>query len=508
MKFPVTRKRQTQLLFAISAFTLGVSCGQSDSSPAPPRPDVVVILVDTLRSDRLGCYGYPRPTSPVIDSLAEGGVLFEDNTAQSPWTLPSTVSVFQGRYLTNYRDRLDEQFPSMTELFKDAGYATVGLVANCAVDEEQGFARGFDHFDVCDCWEDGDKTRGIDRDIQELREVMRQPVGEVLSQGSPGERPPLFLYIHAYDPHSPYFFHEDLEAELPIREALGVEPADYWQTTIGERGPESPTGKADGWSRAFSNLIADRGNYDQEVRYFDAGLGSLLEDLRELGVSEDAVFALVADHGEGLWDHVSNESTENLAKLKPNKFFYKLHGGNGYQPVMATPFLMWGETLPKGLRVTEPVQNIDLLPTLLELARIEAPSGLHGRSLSAHWEEGQTEAWREFAYCYGSHTISIRHGTSGYKLILPNGPHSERTGKPVELFNIREDPHERDNLAEREPEKLAWLVQTFGEWMETYSMESTMSGGHEAQNSRSREKLAEKLRALGYTSVETGLEEN
>ena len=184
--------------------------GCSAAVEPPSRPDVVLFVVDTLRADRLGCYGYERDTSPTLDALAAGGVVFEDVTAQSPWTLPSMVSLFQGRYLTNYRDSLQDDVVSLPETFQRAGYRTIGVVANCLVDEGQGFARGFDSFRIVDCWEDEERKIKSRRDVQLMRELLREPAREALAAGPDGARAPVFVYVHAFDPHDPYLPHDEL----------------------------------------------------------------------------------------------------------------------------------------------------------------------------------------------------------------------------------------------------------------------------------------------------------
>ena len=496
---PATRSARAASALALA---LAAACGGAPAE-APRRPDVVLVVVDTLRADRLSCYDYPRETSPVLDGLAEEGVLFRDVTAQWPWTLPSMVTIFQGRYLTNYRDRLDESAPSLTELFKDAGYRTIGIVANCAVDDGQGFTRGFDHFDVNDCWEDEDKKVEVNRDIRAIRELLQDPVREALATDERGERPPLFLYLHAYDPHSPYSPHAEFDDVLPRDQVPAVQPEGWWQATLAERGGTPPRPNQ-GWARQLADLTEERARYDQEVRWFDEGLGEILSDLERFGIDEDAVYAFVADHGEGLWEHVTSDSDESLRELAPRKFFYQLHGGNGYQQVMATPFVMWGGGLPTGLRVDAPVENIDLIPTLLDLTAIEAPPGLHGRSLLPLFDGDTPEDWREFVHCYGSHHISLRHVESGWKLILPHGARSEALGKVPELYNVIDDPLERRDRAADEPERLSWLVAECGAWMDAYPTASTMKGKMSELNAEAREKLAEKLRALGYTELETG----
>ena len=465
-------------------------------------PDVVLVVADTLRSDRLSCYGYERETSPVIDSLAAQGVLFEDVTAQWPWTLPSMVSMFQGQYITDYRDELDPTAPNLVQQFRDAGYRTVGIVSNCLVDGDQGFDRGFDHFDCIPCFEDGEQKRPMRRDVRALRAAMVAQVEEALKLDDEGERQPLFLYLHANDPHSPYHAHPAFDSSLPLDGAADVRLSSWWTETLTERGPLPPQGRVD-WAIELDALERERACYDQEVRYLDLGIGDILKDLRRLGLGEDAVHALVADHGEGLWEHVANDPPERHGTPSPRHFFYQLHGGNGYQPVMATPFLLWGGNLPRGLRVSAAVENVDLFPTLLELANIAPPGELDGRSL-VPLTRGAPASWRDYVYCYGSHNIAIRDVASGLKLIVPSGKSLEN-GRECELYDLNLDPDERVNLASQRPEVVKDLVGAYARWVQANPTVSSLAGPAEVQRSEARKALAGMLRDLGYTEIETGL---
>lgn len=478
-----------------AAMLLVTGCGSE--APAVEYPDVVLICCDTLRNDRLSCYGYPRATSPVIDEFAASGVLCEDVTCQWPWTLPSMVSMFQGQYITAYRDALNESTPVLPELFQQAGYRTVGIVANCIVDDSQGFDRGFDHFDCLSCWNAEGKEDPSARDIVEVQRLVRESVAELLAEE---DRPPLFLFVHAYDPHDPYSAHSEFNQDLPPRDALGVEPEGYWESTLAERQPEPAGGDR---ARALKDMSLSRGRYDQEVRYFDRGVGEMLADLRTRGLGDDTLFALVSDHGEGLWDNLSNEPQAKFAKLPPKRFFYRIHGANGYQSVTETPFVLWGGAVPRGVRLTQAVENVDLFPTLLELADIAPPAGLDGRSLVPLFR-GAAVPWREYAYCYGSQAASIRHVESGYKLIVHHGISIEN-GRDLELYDLNADPHERTNLAEREPERLKSLIETYQRWLADHPAVSTTSErGAAEQSDAARELLDKKLKSLGYTDSETG----
>jgi len=405
--------------------------------------------------------------------------------------------MFQGQYITAYRDALNEETPVLPELFQRAGYRTVGIVANCIVDESQGFNRGFDDFDCVSCWNDEGEEDPSARDIAGVRRLVRESVAEFLAEE---DRPPLFLFVHAYDPHDPYAAHAEFNEELPPRDALEVEPEDYWESMLDEYQPESVVEDRD---RALKDMNLARGRYDQEVRYFDRGVGRMVSELRTLGLSQDALFALVSDHGEGLWDNLSNEPEDKFAKLPPKRFFYRIHGANGYQSVTETPFVIWGGDVPRGVRLTQAVENVDLLPTLLELADIAPPAGLDGRSLVPLWS-GKSPTWREYVYCYGSQAASVRHVESGFKLIVHHGISIEN-GRDLELYDLKNDPNERTNLAEDEPERLASLIEQYKSWLaENPAVSTTSERGAADQSKKARKLLDKKLKSLGYTNSETG----
>jgi arylsulfatase len=484
------------LLCALALF-LGSGC--SVEEPTPQRPDVLLVVCDTLRADHLGCYGYPRPTSPVIDQLAAEGALFEDTTSQWPWTLPSMVSMFQGRYITAYRDKMEPGVPTLPELFQAAGYRTVGVVGNCLVDESQGFDLGFDQFDCVSCFGEDGKQKNASREMQLMNTLVLEHMLKALALDENGERPPVFLFVHAFDPHDPYTSHPEYMKELPLT-AQANAPVEFWHEQLAKLKPEIDLADH---KDELDLLVAARGRYDQEIRYFDRGLGELRDQLEQIGFATDAVGALVSDHGEGLWEHLRNNREEALRTFPARRLFYQIHGGNGYQPVMATPFVLWGRGVVTGKRFAKGVENVDLVPTLLELADIAPPEGLDGRSLVPLMNGSATE-WREYVYCFGSHAISLRHVESSYKLIIPSG-RSIDSGRGFELYKLNDDPNERVNLVSQQPERLASMLEQYAQWMQANPTAlSTAASQHVEQNAADAERLKAKLKSLGYTGLETG----
>lgn len=468
------------------------------------RPDVVFVLIDTLRADRLGCYGYPRPTSPFLDSLAARGVLFEDVTCQFSWTRPSMVSLMEGRYLTGYRDAIEPDAPTLAESFQRAGYRTVGLVANASVNAETGFARGFEHYDSGDMQSRGPVYADALRDVEELASALWEPLDRALAPDADGERAPVFLYLHVMNVHDPYDAYPAHATALPETGALPVTPAG-WQLEL-LRAHGAPTSSPNATHEDdLAALERERGRYDQGVRHADAQLEWFFGELRKRGVLDHSVVAIAADHGEGLWEHVTPAAEAELATFPASEFFYQKHGASQFQEVIATPLVFVAPGVRAGLRVREAVENVDLFPTLLEFCDVAAPEGLHGRSLAAvaRGEAPTTSIGREFVYSFGVHGNSLREVATGLKFLMPRGK-ALAAGHGVQLYDLGADPDERRDLANERPEDVRRLLAAFVAWEARYPTDPTLRA---KTAERLRAERADLLKGLGYTGLDVGGEE-
>lgn len=485
---------------ALAALLLALPAGCSKDSnavqAAERRPDVILIVVDTLRSDHMSVYGYPRPTTPFLEECAREGAVFEDVTTQFSWTMPSMVSIMTGRYLSELMPVVPEDTPTLAECFSAAGYRTLAVVSNVLITDQAGFGRGFDHYDASPSKELRPKGQDRTRDLIELQEDLWPALRRALEPGPNGARPPLFLYLHTFDAHQPFREHPELEALLSVEEATPVEPPGWQAAELARHGPPPADPEAD-WSTELDQILAERGLYDQEIRFTDDQLRSMFDRLGALGLLDNALIALVADHGEGLWEHLPPKTESELAASHPREFFYSGHGQIQYQEVLTTPFLLWGAGVPRGVRHAEAVENVDLAPTLLELADVPARGSLHGRSLVTLLE-GRGGPWREYVFSNSEPSKSVREVATGLKLVVPNR-RGLLAGWHEQLYDLRNDPHEREDLAKSRADDAARLRRVLEDWTARFPTARYVDGQGQGPSPAA-------LQALGYTGADTGLD--
>jgi arylsulfatase A-like enzyme len=485
------------LLVLLGALT---ACG-GERPARSERPDVVLIVVDTLRADKMSVYGYDRPTTPFLESIAEGGTLFEDVTAQGSWTLPSMVSLFTGRYLTAYRDVISPRVPTVPEMFAEAGYRTVGVSANILLTPKNGFARGFEHYDAAPAPKVEGDDRVHARNMTQLAPAVLAPLDEALRAGPDGTRPPLFLFIQPFDPHSEgpgvfprYQRHERFARELPLETTPPAGPPGWQSAQVERLAPPGPLDDPD-WSRALETIQLERTSYDREVRHTDERLAQLLAELDRRGVGDNAVFALVSDHGEALWERLAPYDAEKLRTLPPFELLYQEHGANVYEEAIATPFLLWGVGVPEGVRVSNPVENVDLVPTLLELADLPLPPQVHGRSLLPV-ARGEEVPPRELVFSNVLHGVSVREPATGLKLVIHRSP-ADLTERSPELYDLLDVQGVRENLTAQRPGNVARLRAAIDAWRAEYP-----TAGTEERELDDEER--KRLGDLGYGGEHTG----
>ncbi|MFQ5526148.1 MAG: sulfatase [Thermoanaerobaculia bacterium] len=460
----MNRRRQSAALGVAIALALGLV--QACAGPPTvlpdfsedgglPRPNVLVVLIDALRRDHLGAYGYELPTSPNIDAFAAESVVFNRAYSHSSWTKPSVATLFTSLYPDQHglgrvgfegdagfeTDVLPKPIVTMAERFRQSGYRTGSIGTNVHILKKTGFAQGFDHF-------------------FNKRLVTAYRVNRLLRQWveSGDADKPFFAYAHYMDVHFPY------NRKLPD------ETGRFGNSSTRPRAPEHWT-RVPEWAAKHMNprnLAAFIASYDEEVAYTDGAFGELIAWLRESGLIDDTVVVLVADHGEGFNEHDELQ-----------------HGYAPYEEVTSIPMMV---RLPPvyGLAprtVDDVVGLVDVMPTVLDLVGIDLPRSARGRSLSPLLL-GQPLRVRP-VYVEGPGVRGLR-GVTHTVFVREDGGSS--------CFDNLNDPGESAPLTEPLPEICSRMARALEGLVAQFAL---VADGDEATVELDAEEV-EALRALGY----------
>jgi arylsulfatase A-like enzyme/Flp pilus assembly protein TadD len=346
----------------------------------------VLVTIDTLRADRLSCYGSRTVATPHLDKVAAQGALARDASVQAPLTRPSHVTIFTGRYPAEHgiRDNvapaLRAEVPTLAERLKGQGFLTAAFVSSIVLSRQSGLGRGFDTY--------SDRFEAGADDARFLNTLQRKgdgPTAEAIAwlESHPSER--TFVWLHLYDPHDPY------------------EPPEPYATRYADR------------------------PYDGEVAFADELVGRLDVALERLGRREDTLLVVTSDHGEGLEEHGE-----------------AVHGFFVYESTLAVPLLLRGPGIPAGTRLATTVRSVDLVPTVLDLLGAPALPNPSGRSLAGALRGGPAPA-DEATYAE-SLTPLLHFGWSDLRA-LREGRFKYIAAPRPELFDLKEDPGEHRNIA-------------------------------------------------------------
>ncbi|HNT87080.1 MAG TPA: sulfatase, partial [Candidatus Hydrogenedentes bacterium] len=317
--------------------------------------NLLVIVIDALRADHLGCYGYARPTSPFLDTIAAEGVVFDRAQSNSSYTNESVSALFSGQFPSanpwgaGWQARPNPEWPTLGERFRDAGYTT-GLFSNSPQLNYPGFFRGFDETDCYAAYgHSGLAPRLVDRALRFARDHRDKKT---------------FLYLHFLDPHAPY----DPPEEYYQRFARYPVAKDKRLRLFEDVRPNLPALVADGFGPGdprFEDLI-DR--YDAEIAFVDAHLKKLFDGLRAAGVLEKTLVVVTADHGEEFLEHGFVEHAWQL-------YWESLH----------VPLIVWAPRVFAPARVPDRISLVNIAPTLLTFAGIPYdPARFDGAALFRH----------------------------------------------------------------------------------------------------------------------------
>lgn len=333
------------------------------AAKAEQRPNIIFVILDALRRDHVGCYGYARDTTPVLDGLAQKGVVIDQLIATSSWTMPGVASMFTSLQpsfhgAVSYKSRMRKGLVTLAGQLAAAGYQTAGITSNPAIHSKFGFNQGFgtyDDFTIPLAWDLNLFEDFPGEGPASAKSFATSPLVNRLAlswlRKAWNRENPYFLFLLYFDPHADY-----------------VPPAPYDR----EFDPDY-TGREDGRNmyarrnsefseRDRKHLVA---RYDGEILYTDWMIGEFLEQARQMGALENTLIILLADHGEEFWDHGGI-----------------LHGHTLFEELVRVPcILYWPGVLPAGKRIEAQVSHIDIMPTLLSAAMLPTPDQCQGRSI-------------------------------------------------------------------------------------------------------------------------------
>ncbi|HXI03369.1 MAG TPA: sulfatase [Candidatus Saccharimonadales bacterium] len=454
--------RRTATTAAVALLVLAPACSAIFPPRQKPQRCFVILVIDSLRADHVGTYGYGRDTTPAIDALSRDGVTFTSAWSQAPWTKPSVASLFTSTYpsvhrvlyskvIVNGEDRSDVlsgKFTTLAEAMKEAGYATAAFGKKIHLRPQYGFSQGFDAYDM----NAGDADR------------INDAVTSWLRSEDPDR---FFLYLHYNDVHYPY---------EPLKEGAVF-------------GGGKPRVEIDGETkRAFrkgelkltdEDVRQQVNLYDDEILFTDRHVGDLMRSFEERGYS-NVLVAVTADHGEEFLDH--GDIT---------------HGQSLYNELLRVPLVLGGSGVPeavRGKRVAPAVQLIDLMPTFLDLAGAQRPPLLQGRSIADFLlgREPALPGEPAFSQRRDLHETEFSRCVfdGRWKLII------DASGGRTLLFNESADPGEHTSLTEREPGVVDSLMKMFQPWRE--ANDALHDAIRPEDTTPLDPKTEEQLRSLGY----------
>ena len=427
------------------------------SEVRPDLPNVVLVVLDTLRADRLGCYGWKRARTPNLDALAGRGVRFSDATSVATWTLPSHASLFTSTYPSQHGlwkdQRLSQDVVTLAEVLSDRGYHTAAFTESGFVTSEYGFARGFDSFDA------------QMRDCSETFARSQEWIDDT--------RKPFFAFVQTYQVHSPYNPPQPFRKRL-VRPYSGNLPERLEVTEYGWTSGTEPPSPED--MRYIQDL------YDAEISYLDDQLGDFLRHIESEGLGNNTLFVITSDHGEEFFDHGSVS-----------------HGMSLYEEQLRVPLLLYQAGRFEGGRVANhPVHLLDLAPTIALAADAQLPLSWEGVPLSVI---GPSEERAMFVPMLTFFTEEVFRGRPASalregSLKFVDYPPKQRRNDPQQgpaLFDLSSDPHEEHNLLD---------AQTAEEWSERVREFWSRYAPLSAPDTATLDEAAiEELQRLGYVGV-------
>lgn len=456
----------------------------------------MIVAMDCVTADSLSCYGYDKKTTPNIDEIAKNSLIFENAISASSWTLASTASLFTGKWVSHHlacdeHQFLDKEHKTLAEYLSENGYNTAAFSDSAYVNNLTGLDRGFENF-----YNIGFKSFSPKHKLVKLFKVLLQlrkriqkkgfkytdtylQMGEVKDWISKNEqKEPFFIYIHNDETHYPYY------PPKKFLKRFAKIPRPTIENTIQDR--EKILGESGVFEKTDFEMLKTL--YNGELAHLDHNLGRLFNFMEKKGILDNTILIITSDHGSNFGEH----------DLYGHSFCL-------YDSVIKIPLIIHYPKMFSQKRIQKPVQNIDVLPTLLDILNIDENDSIDGESICNLIQENN---FRDFAI--SEHSLqnvslfdrNVKNPKPGLKEKYHTALHAIRTedkkyiwssGEKHELFDLKADPQEEDNIIQQYPDKTNELKNKLFSKAKKFNFESTKE-----LDAESDELLSKRLRSLGY----------
>jgi membrane-anchored protein YejM (alkaline phosphatase superfamily) len=418
-------KKETLKIILIASLFCGICVFFVFYSRERLKPNVIVMAIDTLRADHLGCYGYDKPTSPIIDKFSQDAVLFKNVLSQAPSTAPSFMTLFTSlvpavhEIADQYLLRSDERralcsgIPTLAEILKKNNYMTVGFYETGSLLPDLGFGRGFDFY--------SDKTISWNELYQNASGLT--PLTQWIKRSKRSQQP-LFLFLHHYICHDPYVRAPEAFRSLFIKNdlILSSDMKDVYKEKSFETQSEIFWKSIDLSNPKHKKFVV--GLYDSSIRYADYVFGQILEILKKEKIYDNSIVILLSDHGEEFNEHGG-----------------RTHGRLFIETLRVPLIIKFPKNKYHGLKISKAVRLMDVMPTLFDFLNIKINSYIQGMSFSGLLKKGSF-VYRPFLLSYSPKLDRVRFSYQGFVYTVePDGKNEEW------LFDASLDPNETHNLA-------------------------------------------------------------
>lgn len=447
------------LTAALAPALLLNGCGAS--SKRRKKTNIILVVIDTLRADHLSCYGYQRNTTPNIDAFAGQSIVWKNAISSAPWTLPSVASMLTSQYpsamgMYDKITTIDANVPTLPEMLKQNNYTTHGIVSHALLSARLGFGRGFDHYDEESLF----GHQGISSPL------VTNKAASFLKQK---HKNPFFLFLHYFDPHYDYLLHKKYNFYKSYKGTVksGHPILDLWKIRHN-------------LSKDDIKYLASL--YDSEIAFTDEYIGVLLNELKKQGLYDDSVIIITSDHGEEFMERGWIGHTTTL-----------------HQELIRVPLII---KFPghKARIIDSPVGLVDIVPTLCQYLGLKVPDSLDGKALLDFTLDKPKTRGPVFSETFNPQVhqpetvkpIAFRSIVLGdHKLIF------DQITKAKQIYNLSEDPHERNNLSQQQSKENARLKALLASWI-GYMNSKQVKGPAQDQTELFTPEQRKKLKALGY----------